>query len=265
MNYLEINQNLWNKKTDIHFESDFYNVKDFIKGKSSLNSIELDLLGDIKGKSVLHLQCHFGMDSISLARLGAKVTAIDLSDRAIEKARELAEQTNTEVEFIQSDVLNLKEVLNDTFDIVFTSYGTIGWLPDMNKWAEVVAHFMKPQGQFIMAEFHPVIWMFDYDFTKVEYGYFNSGAIVEELEGTYTDENTSSAIKEKSISWNHTLSDVMQALLNQNLTIFHFKEYDYSPYNCFNNTFEIEPGKFMIKGLENKLPMVYSIVASKVK
>lgn len=261
MDYLSINKNLWNEKTDIHFDSEFYNVKAFIDGQNSLNDIELELLGNIQGKKILHLQCHFGMDSISLAKRGAKVTAIDLSDKAISRAKQLNEKMGTEVIFLQSDVYQLNNKLIDEFDIVFTSYGVLGWLPDLAKWAKVVSHFLKPNGKLVLVEFHPIVWMFDYNFKKVEYNYQNSDAIIEELEGTYA--NTESDIKEKSVSWNHGLADVISALLNQGLSLESFKEHNYSPYNCFNNTVETEPGKFKIKDLEDKFPLCYSLCASK--
>lgn len=260
MDYIKVNKELWNERTDIHFASDFYDVKSFIGGKDSLNTIELDLLGDISGKKVLHLQCHFGMDSISLARKGAEVTAVDFSEKAIAKAKELNDTVGTNVRFIQSDVYLLEEVLDEQFDVVFTSYGVVGWLPDMDKWAGVVSRFLKKGGQFVMAEFHPVIWMFSYDFKTVEFNYKDTTPIVEELEGTYTDGDK--AIKKKSVSWNHGLSGVMQALLDKGLIIQKFQEFDYSPYNCLDDMVEVEEGKFQVKGLEEKLPIVYAISAS---
>lgn len=172
-NYIEINRDSWNAKVEHHLKSDFYFVDEFVNGRTSLNSIELDLLGDISGKEILHLQCHFGQDSIALARLGAKVTAMDLSDKAIEAARELNRECGTDVEFIISDIYDLPDVLDKKFDLVFTTYGVIGWLPDLSKWAKVISHFLKPRGEFIFVEFHPVIWMFDDDFTHIKYNYFN--------------------------------------------------------------------------------------------
>nr|WP_321409689.1 class I SAM-dependent methyltransferase [uncultured Carboxylicivirga sp.] len=261
MNYIEINKNLWNKKTEIHYESDFYNVKSFLKGRSSLNPVELNLLGDVKDKKILHLQCHFGQDTLSFARIGAKVTGVDLSDKAIEKARQLNDAVGMDAIFIQSDIYQLPEVLDEQFDIVFTSYGTIGWLPDMDRWAKVINHFLKPGGQFLLVEFHPVVWMFSYDFTKVEYNYLKSDPIVEEEEGTYT--NKDADIKETSVSWNHGLGEVVNALIHAGLTIADLQEYDYSPYDCFQNTVQIDDGKYQIKGLEGKLPLLYSVLAEK--
>lgn len=260
-NYLEINKNSWNAKVDPHLKSDFYFVEEFLKGKNSLNSIELDLLGDIKGKSILHLQCHFGQDSISLSRLGAKVTGIDLSDKAIETAINLAKQCETDTQFICSDVYDLPNHLNEQFDIVFTSYGTIGWLPDLDKWAHVINHFLKPDGKFVMAEFHPVVWMFDDDFKEVSYNYFNEKPIIETYEGTYAD--LSASIVQEYVMWNHSLAEVLQNLINKKLSIEHFREFDWSPYPCFKHVEEFEKGKWRIPQFGNKIPLVYALSAQK--
>lgn len=260
-NYLDINKNSWNARVEPHLESDFYFVDEFLKGRNSLNSIELDLLGDIKGKSVLHLQCHFGQDSISLSRMGAKVTGIDLSDKAVDTARDLAKKCGTDTEFICTDVYNLPNVLNEKFDIVFTSYGTIGWLPDLKQWANVVSHFLKQEGEFVMAEFHPLVWMYDDDFEGVTYNYFNEKPIVETSEGTYAD--TSADIVQDYVSWNHPLSDVLQSLIDEKLTLENFSEFDWSPYACFKHLEEFEKGKWRITKFGNKIPMVYSIKAKK--
>lgn len=260
-NYIEINRQSWNNRTDTHLKSEFYDLESFIKGKTSLNSIELELLGDVKGKTILHLQCHFGQDTISLSRLGAEVTGVDLSDKAIENAMQIAEDTNSNTTFICCDIYDLPNYLNKQFDIVFTSYGTIGWLPDIDKWAKIVSRFLKPNGQFVFVEFHPVVWMFDDNFEKIEYRYFNSGAIVESESGTYADKNAD--ISQEYVMWNHDLSEVINNLIKNGLEINSLNEYDYSPYNCFNKTIEIEPNKFRIEHLGNKIPMVYSIVAKK--
>ena len=148
-NYIEINRESWNNKTETHLKSEFYDLDNFIKGKTSLNSIELDLLGDVKGKTILHLQCHFGQDSISLSRLGAEVTGIDLSDKAIQSAKQIAKDTNSKANFICCNIYDLPNHLDKQFDIVYTSYGTIGWLPDLDKWARIVSQYVKPNGQFV--------------------------------------------------------------------------------------------------------------------
>jgi ubiquinone/menaquinone biosynthesis C-methylase UbiE len=261
LNYIDINKKLWDKKTEFHFDSDFYDVASFIEGKDSLNSIEIELLGDIKNKKVLHLQCHFGQDTISLARHGALATGVDFSEKAIQKAQELNEQLGTNAKFIQSDIYKLPEILDEKFDIVYTSYGVVGWLPDLKEWAKVINHFLNKNGKFVLVEFHPIVWMFSYDFKKIEFNYMDSNPIIEELEGTYTDRNAS--IKEKSVSWNHGLSNVIDSVIKSGLTITDFKEYNYSPYNCFENTIMIDERVYKIKGLEDKIPLIYSLTAKK--
>lgn len=259
--YLTINKASWNNKVRFHLESDFYDVNGFINGTSSLNDIELNLLGDVTGKRILHLQCHFGQDSISLARMGAQVTGIDLSDKAIEAANDLAAKTHTEARFICCDLYDLPNHLNETFDIVFTSYGTIGWLPDLNRWAAVISTFLKPGGTFVFAEFHPVVWMFDDDFNKIGYSYFNTGPIAETYTGTYADRNAN--LSQEYVMWNHGTAEVLSSLLQNGLELTAFEEFDYSPYNCFRHTEEIAPKKYCIQHLGNKIPMVFALTAMK--
>lgn len=259
-NYLDINRASWNARTAVHIESDFYDMPAFLSGKTSLKSIELEILGNITGMEILHLQCHFGQDTLSLARMGAKVTGVDLSDSAITKARELNQTLHLDAEFICCDVYGFSEINVKQYDIIFTSYGTIGWLPDLDKWAGVIKQALKPGGRFILVEFHPVVWMFDNDFTKIAYNYFNSEPIIETETGTYADKSAS--IEQEYITWNHPLSDVFTALRNQGFTIESLKEYDYSPYNCFTGTKKIGDSEFIIEKLGNRIPMTYSIVAS---
>lgn len=259
--YLEINKKLWNEKTSVHYDSDFYNNKAFIEGETSLRSIELNLLNDIHGKKILHLQCHFGQDTISMSRMGAITTGVDLSNEAISKAKALAEITEQESSFICCDIYDLPNHLNEQFDIVFTSYGTIAWLPDLDKWAQIISSFLKPGGQFVFVEFHPVVWMFSDDFDSVAYSYFNTGAIIESETGTYADNEA--PIENEFVVWNHGLGEVLNALLSNGLKLSHFEEFDYSPYDCFQKTVEIAPKQFRIKHLDDKIPMVYALTAKK--
>jgi 2-polyprenyl-3-methyl-5-hydroxy-6-metoxy-1,4-benzoquinol methylase len=257
--YFTSNKDLWNKRTSIHKNSDFYDLEGFKKGKNVLNEIELNELGDVSGKSILHLQCHFGLDSMSWSRLGAKVTGVDFSDNAIDVAKELNAELGLNATFICSNIYDLMQQLDQQFDIVFTSYGTIGWLPDLEKWADIIRHYLKPGGTFYLAEFHPVLWMFDDDFSKLTYSYFNSGVIETEEEGTYADKK--STLKQKEYSWNHSIGSVVNALIRHGLNIESLSEFNYSPYDCFPNTIKNEKGNFNIKGHEGVLPMVYSIRA----
>lgn len=260
--YPTINREAWNQKVAVHLDSAFYNMSGFLQGESSLKEIELSLLGDLKGKRVLHLQCHFGQDSLSLARLGAQVTGVDLSDKAIDKAKELAAQLGIKATFLCCDLYDLPEQLDEQFDIVFTSYGTIGWLPDMEGWAAIVARYLKPGGRFVFVEFHPVVWMFDDEFENIAYSYFNTGPIVETYTGTYADRDAD--IEQQYMMWNHSMGTVINCLIQQGLQLQSLEEFDYSPYDCFKHTVEVAPGRFRIAPLGDKLPMVYALTAQRI-
>lgn len=257
--HLDANQDFWNAYADLHVDSDFYDMPSFITGRNSLNNIELDLLGDIKGKRVLHLQCHFGQDTISLARMGASVTGVDFSEQAIGTARKLADQLKADAEFVCCNVLELDQHLEGQFDLIFTSYGTIGWLENLGKWGQLIRHYLKPEGQFMMIEFHPVVWMYDEDFNEVAYSYFNREEIKEEVDGSYAAPNA--AVVKKYVSWNHSLGEVCGALFDAGLKVVHFEEYEFSPYDIFNDSAP-HPKGYQINGKEGMLPLVYSLMAA---
>lgn len=274
--YFEANRSLWNQRTAVHKDSVFYDLAGFKAGANVLTPIELKEIGDVKDKSLLHLQCHFGMDTMSFSRMGAKCVGVDLSDEAIKLAREINDELKLDAKFIccnvydllldnrhSAKVLPVGEDLGGAgaFDIVFTSYGTVGWLPDLDPWAKVIAERLKPGGFFYMAEFHPVVWMFDDDFTHIKYYYDNKEIIVMEDQPTYTGDKNE--ITGKEYSWNHSISEVLNALINAGLKIEFFNEYTFSPYANFKNSVETEPGKWHIKGMEGKIPMVYSLRARK--
>ncbi|MFZ1704965.1 MAG: class I SAM-dependent methyltransferase [Saprospiraceae bacterium] len=260
--YIQQNQLAWNQRVDGHFASKFYNVEGFINGETSLNPIELTLLGDVQDKSILHLQCHFGMDTLSLSRLGAKVTGVDFSNLAIEKAWDLVKATQVDARFIQSDIFKLPDHLDEKFDIVFSSYGTIGWLPELKTWAKIIQRYLKPGGTLVFVEFHPTFYMFSDDQKEIEFSYFNRGPLTFTEEESYV--GTSLSEPQSYTWWNHSLEDVLQNLMVSGLMIRSFHEYDFSPHNCFQNMVESSTGQFKIKGLEGKLPLVFSIVAENI-
>ena len=259
--YFEANKQSWNKRTAVHRDSAFYDLDSFKKGKSSLNKIELEELGDVKGKTLLHLQCHFGMDTMSWARAGADCVGVDLSDEAVNLAKTINTELHLNTEFICCNVYDLKQHLDKKFDIVFTSYGTIGWLPDLDAWAAIVSYFLKPGGTFYIADFHPALWMMDDNLEHIKYSYFNAAVITEEISGSYSDRDA--PIKSIEHGWNHPFSEIINALLKNNLQIQQFNEFSYSPYNCFNNLEQGTDGMWRIKGMDEKMPMMYSIKALK--
>jgi 2-polyprenyl-3-methyl-5-hydroxy-6-metoxy-1,4-benzoquinol methylase len=259
--YFDANRKGWDLKTGVNAASSFYNLEGWKAGNSSLNPIELKEVGEVKGKKLLHLQCHFGMDTLSWAREGAQVTGVDFSAKAVRMARKLAKESSLKARFVQCNVYDLPQHLSGKYDVVFTSYGTIGWLPDLEPWAKVVAHFLKRKGFFYIADFHPFVWMMDDDMQYIKYPYHNAGVIETEQVGSYADRYAS--IKYTEYGWNHSLSDIINSLIRQGLRIEFLNEYSYSPYDCFSNTVKGADGNYRIKGFEDVLPMMYSIKASK--
>ena len=259
--YFEENKVSWNKRAAVHKNSEFYDQASFKQGQTSLNKIELEELGDVKGKTLLHLQCHFGMDTMSWAREGAICVGVDFSNEAIDIAKAINAELNLNTEFVCCNVYDLKQYLDKKFDVVFTSYGTIGWLPDLDAWANIVSHFLKPGGIFYIVDFHPTLWMMDDNLEQIKYDYFNTGIITEEISGTYSDRTA--PIKSIEHGWNHPFSEIISSLLKHNLQIKMFHEFPYSPYNCFNNLEQGADEMWRIKGMNEKMPMMYSIKATK--
>lgn len=261
-NYFEVNKATWNKKVKVHAKSDMYNLEAFKKGKTSLHYYELDALGDVRGKSLLHLQCHFGQDTLSWSRLGAICTGLDLSDEGIRLAKSLTKQLNLEAKFVCCNVLDTAKYIKETFDVVFTSYGVIGWLPNLKPWGKMIAEKLNKGGTFFIAEFHPIIWMFDYLDEKpiMKYGYMQNDVIYEEYMGTYANESSNMISKE--YGWNHGLGEVVSALTEAGLHIEYLKEHDESPYNILPDLIKTASGMYVTK---NRLyPLIFTLKATKL-
>ncbi|MDX1281367.1 class I SAM-dependent methyltransferase [Shewanella colwelliana] len=258
MDYLALNKTAWDERAKIHLASKFYDVPGFIAGNTSLQEIELEAL-DVQGKSLLHLQCHFGLDTLSWSRLGANVTGVDLSSTAIEQARALARQCQLQADFICSDIYQAPAQLTQQFDIIYTSYGVLCWLPDLQRWADIIAAALKTGGQFYMAEFHPVQALME------GYSYFAQAEPDVEQEATYTE--NSSSKKHTMVTWPHSLADVVTALLNAGLEITALKEFDFSPYDAFEGLVEGQtsserPRYYLVHQGQN-VPLVYTVSAIK--
>ena len=261
--YISDNLKLWNKRVDVHFDSRFYDVEAFLAGKSSLNSIELGSMGDISGLKILHLQCHFGLDSLSLVRAGAEeVVGVDFSDKAVEKANYLSRETGLNARFIQSDVLKLDQVLEEKFDMIFTSYGVLGWLPDLASWSRIVDHFLKPGGIFYIVEFHPVLYMLDEQSGAIKYDYFHQvEPSTEEESVTYTGGDLYEPMT--SHFWSYSLSEVLHEFIKRDYKIELFKEHPYSPYNCFPKMKEVDVGKYQLGTIEPSFPHLFELKCRK--
>ncbi len=256
--YFAANKKLWDEKVPVHLDSDLYMMEEFLNGKSSLCPVVQEQVGDVKGKSILHLQCHFGQDSLSLARMGAKVTGVDFSAQAIANARKLNDQLNLDVKFVEANVLELNGLLEEKFDMVFTSFGTIIWLPDLNNWSAVIKHHLKPHGEFVMVEFHPTINAMDWENASFDYNYFNTGTPYHEVvEGTYADKDSN--LKGEEYFWLHSFEAIFSNLLAKGLKLNEFKEYPFSSYDVFGKMNKIEDWKFVWSKMKVSFPHMFSI------
>lgn len=255
--FIEINRACWNRRTGIHVASAFYDMPGFKAGQCSLKPFERGLLGDVTGRPILHLQCHFGQDTLSLARMGGEVTGVDFSESAIEVARQTAVELGLPADFVLSNVLELD--LGRSFDTVFASYGVLGWIPDVAEWMRVAARHLSPGGELILVEFHPLIWLFD---EKSPVDYFHAAEPdVETQMGSYTDGGEDVEIT--SCYWDHTLSDVLSAIRAVGLEVTLFEEYDHSPYPLAGMV-ERAPGQFVLADrTAQRLPHCYAIRAVK--
>lgn len=256
MDYLSLNKEAWDKRTKVHVESKFYDVGSFKNGKCSLNPVELQQVGNVQGKSLLHLQCHFGQDTLSWARLGAQVTGVDLSADAIKQANVIKQALGLHADFIESDVVQFGKDNKKQFDIVFTSYGVLCWLPDLASWAQTIATSLKVDGEFHLVEFHPF-----HDLLS-GYSYFSKNKPDIEEEGTYTE--NCDGTKLKMATWSHSISEVINALIDAGLKIESFVEHPYSPYNCFDGLEYVEKLGYQMLYKSQQVPLLFSIKARKV-
>jgi SAM-dependent methyltransferase len=233
---LELNRTWWDERVPIHVGSAFYDVEGFRAGGSTLRAFELEEVGDVRGKRLAHLQCHFGLDSLSWARAGASVAGLDFSGPAVEAANALAAETGLDARFVEANVYDAVEALGgELFDVVYTGLGAINWLPDLGRWAEVVASLIDEGGFLYLTEFHPFTWVFGDHEVKVELDYFHDPEGVsfdDEAGGTYADlevPTENNATRE----WAHTLSDVVSAVLGAGLRLELLHEHDYTLFPRF--------------------------------
>jgi len=260
--HFEANRKTWNEKVKVHSKSEMYDLDLFKKGKSSLMAYELKALRDVNGKSLLHLQCHFGQDTLSWSRMGAQCVGVDLSDEGITLATSLNDELKLDANFVCCNVLDTSNYVKETFDIVYTSYGVIGWLPDLKPWGQMIAERLKKGGTFYMVEFHPIVWMFDYldDKPVMRYGYMQDEVIYEEYEGTYADQKSKMITKE--YGWNHGLSEVINALVSAGLQVEYLNEHDESPYNVLPDLVETASGNYVTT--DKLYPLIFELKATKI-
>jgi SAM-dependent methyltransferase len=262
--HLETNRAWWNERVPLHADSSFYDVQGFREGKLTLMPLERRELGDVTGKSLLHLQCHFGLDTLSWARLGARVTGVDFSEEGIALARSLSEEVGLPADFVCANVYELPHVLSGRFDIVFTSYGVLTWLPDLTRWAQVIAHFLERGGVFYIAEVHPFAMVFydepDAEDLQVHYPYFHDPVPMRfEAEGSYA--SAAECTYKVTYEWSHSLGEIVNVLISAGLQIEFLREFPYACYQMFPFLVQDEEGWWRMKDSDDAIPMTFSLKA----
>jgi SAM-dependent methyltransferase len=265
------NQALWEAWTAVHAAGDFYDLAGFRAGGIRLRDDEVAVVGDVRGRSLLHLQCHFGIDTLSWARLGARVTGADFSPAAIRLARELATDLGfADARFIEANVYDLPDRLDGEFDVVYTSRGVLGWLPDIRGWARVVAHFVAPGGTFFITEIHPVAQVFENEGVaagelRLAYPYWeHEEPLVFDVKGSYADP-TADVGEQREHGWDHGLGEIVTALVDAGLRIESLEEHQYLDWGAdFLVETESGSGRYRLPpDGPGELPLMFSLRATK--
>ena len=256
------NRRNWNERTPVHAATEFYDVEGFKAGRVTLTDVERREVGDVDGKTLLHLQCHFGLDTMSWARLGATVTGVDFSDAAIDLARSLNDELELHTRFIHADVYDLPDVFDEEFDVVFTSYGVLVWLPHLDRWAAVIHRLLKPGGTFYIVEFHPFLDAFEVSESgglRATCGYFHEEVSLPGNQPSYTGKEL---ISSPHHEWQHPLGDVVTALIDARLTIEFLHEFPFCshPYPGMERC---EDGRWRLRSHGQSVPHMYSIRATR--
>ncbi len=270
--YRTLNRANWDERAPAHAASPGYGLDRFRADPEFISDVvrfDLPLLGDVSGLRGVHLQCHIGTDTISLSRLGARMTGLDFSSAAVEQATRLSEELGAGVDFVEADVYDAADVLPaGEFDLVFTGIGALCWLPSVGRWAEVVQRLLKPGGRLFIREGHPVLWgladplpegrlelFFPY-FEHKEPMVWDDGSTYVETDHVFEHTVTH--------EWNHGLGEILTALLDQGLVIDRFVEHDSVPWDAFpGHTEELSGGEHRIKDRPWRLPHSYTVSARK--
>lgn len=269
--YMRLNKANWDQRAPLHAASPDYGAERFISDPRYLSDVvrfDLPRLGDIAGLRGVHLQCHIGTDTLSLARLGARMTGLDFSSASLEQARRLARRCDAEVAFFESDVYQADQVLPaGGFDLVYTGIGALCWLPRIDDWARVVAALLKPGGRLFIREGHPMLWAVNEardDGLVIEYPYFElAEPMVWDDDGTYvkTDGTLTATLTHE---WNHGLGEIISALLKHGMAITALVEHDSLPWEALpGRMVGDDAGEWRLDRDRWRLPLSYTLQAVK--
>jgi SAM-dependent methyltransferase len=270
--YRDVNRASWDERVPAHVASPDYAVTRFASDPAFLSDVvqfDLTRLGDISGLRGVHLQCHIGTDTVSLARLGASMTGLDFSGPAVSAARALASSTGADATFVRAEVYDAPDVLgHGGFDLVYTGIGALCWLPDIRRWATVVAYLLRPGGRLFIREGHPMLWTLDDerddDLLAVRYPYFEQAEPnVFDQGGTYV---STDVVFSHNVSheWNHGLGEIMTALFDAGMAITAFTEHDSTPWNALPGKMrQTDDGEWRLIDDPSRVPCSYTLQAVK--
>jgi len=265
---INVNRRNWDERVAIHVRdtTGFYTLDRFRAGESPLHGIEAAELGDVRGKRVLHLQCHIGLDTLRLARLGAVVTGLDFSGAAVEAARGLAEETGLKADFVQGTVDEAPRLTPGPFDLVFTTWGALCWLPDMRIWARVVASVLAAGGELYCADAHPGFSMLQEVAGRLMPKYDFQTPADRPLEfddvTTYTGDPTVLA-HQSTREWIHPLSAILGGLIDAGLTITMFREHESLPWQAVPMLVPTPDQRWRLPDGHPRVPLSFSVRAKK--
>ena len=266
--YIETNRRHWNEIVPFHLASEFYDVASFKAGRSTLMLVERAEVGEVRGKTLLHLQCHFGMDTLCWAREGAIVTGVDFAPRAISTARALAKELGIKARFVEANIYDLPAVLSGQFDVVFASCGVLCWLPDFPAWAHVAAGFVKPGGTFYLIDSHPMGNTFDDSPgappLTLRYPYFASDTPLqfEEQDGSYATD--AKLANKRTVEFAHDLGEIITSLIDAGLRIEFLHEFPFAGYKALPGMIKGDDGYWRLPGTESQVPFLFSVKATKL-
>jgi SAM-dependent methyltransferase len=271
--YRDLNRANWDERAPAHARSDEYALQRFRDDPAFISKVvgfDLPRLGDISGLTGIHLQCHIGTDTISLSRLGARMTGLDFSPASIAQARRLAADTASDVVFVEADVYDAPSAVDGAvFDFVFTGVGALCWLPDIRRWAAVVASLLRPGGRLFVREGHPMLWALDDvrsdGLLTVEYPYFERPEpLVWDEAGTYVETDVAEFAHTTTHSWNHGLGETVDALLGQGLEITGLVEHDTVPWEALPGLMHrVDSGEWQLADRPWRVPMTYTLQAQR--
>ena len=260
----EANRANWDERVGVHTRSAFYDVEGWLRDAPGPRQRERDALGDVDGATLVHLQCHFGMDTLQWARAGALVTGVDFSPPAIETATALAQRAglSERARFVCANVYDAVAALEgERFDVVYVSLGALCWLPDVAEWGRVVAALLAPGGRLYLHDVHPFTFSFDDDGERVIYGYFeeSDSPFVADENTTYTDGGLLSSTR--TYEWNHALGEIVAAVLAPGLVLDALTEHDWTDYRAFPWLEEVTPGNFTVPRGRPRIPLTFTLLA----